>query len=65
MEKLFKILSLQNKYFKPDDPLTDLITETLASVEDEIGEEDLQFVQAARGSSAFMYPDNGKETERK
>lgn len=65
MEKLFKLLSHQNKYFEPDDSLTDLIAETLASVEDEIGEEDLRFVQAARGSSAFKYPDNGKETERK
>lgn len=62
MEKLFKILSLQNKYFEPDDSLTDLIADTLASVEDEIGEEDLRFVQAARGSSVFKYPDDGKET---
>lgn len=31
MEKLFKVLSLQNKYFEPDDSLTELIADTLVS----------------------------------
>ena len=65
MEKLFKLLSLQNQFFAPDDSLTEFITETLAAVEGEgeIEEEYLEFVQAARGPSAFPHPDEKKETK--
>lgn len=64
MEKLFKILSLQNQYFNPNDSLTELVKETLASVKDELSEDDLEFVQAARGSSTFEYIDDIKGTKR-
>ena len=51
MEKLLKYLAEQNKYFDPKDTLSKLISQTLGSAEDELGEDDLFYVQAARGST--------------
>ncbi len=53
MEKLLEFLSLQNKYFKPNDNLTILITETLSMAEDEMSEEELNYVQAASGLTVY------------
>lgn len=65
MEKLLKFLSHQNKYFEPDDELTELVSATLADVDDELDEEELGFVQAARGPEAQRFDDVKKETDRK
>lgn len=64
MEKLFKFLSIENKYFNPDDALSALTTEVLNGIEDELEEEELTFIQAARGAEAFGFPDAGKETDK-
>ena len=58
MDKILKFLGEQNRYFDPKDSLSDLIDQTLSSVEDELSEEDLFYVQAARGSV-----DQRKETD--
>ena len=49
MEQLLKLLAQQNQFCEPDDALAELVKETLADVDDELGEEDLALVQAARG----------------
>lgn len=61
MEKLLKYFAEQNKAFDPHDRLSKLIDETLSSVRDELNEEELEFVQAARGPEGFDPDKSGKE----
>ena len=63
MEKILKYIAEQNKYFNPKDSLSKLINYTLSSVDEELGEEDLFFVQAARGSTAHKPADQRKESK--
>ena len=63
MEKILKYIAEQNHYFDPKDSLSKLIEQTLSSVEKELGEEDLFFVQAARGSELHKPADQRKETK--
>lgn len=63
MEKILRYIAEQNKYFDPRDSLSELIDQTLSNVDEELGEEDLFFVQAARGSTAHKPADQRKETE--
>ena len=65
MEKLLKYLAEQNKHFKPDDALSRLVDEELKAVSDELNENDLFFVQAARGEINHAPKKPGKETDRK
>ena len=62
MEKVLKYIAEQNKYFDPKDSLSKLIDQTLRSVEGELNEEDLFFVQAARVSTPHKPADQRKET---
>ena len=63
MEKILRYIAEQNKYFDPKDSLSKLIDQTLSNVDEELGEEDLLFVQAARGSTVHKPADQRKETE--
>ena len=63
MEKILKYLAEQNRSFDPKDALSKLVNETLNSVDDELGEDDLVFVQAARGQTAHKPADQRKETD--
>ncbi len=63
MEKILKYLAEQNKYFDPKDSLSELIDQTLSSAENELGEDDLFLIQAARGSLPNKPADQRKETE--
>ncbi len=63
MDKLLQYLAEQNKYFDPKDSLSELIDQTLSSVGAELDEEDLLFVQAARGSTTHKPADQRKETD--
>ena len=65
MDKLLRYLSEQNKHFKPDDALSRLVDQTLSAVEDELEEEDLFFVQAARGQEYHDPAGQRKEKDRK
>lgn len=65
MEKILRYIAEQNKYFDPKDSLSELIDQTLSSVDEELGEEDLFFVQAARGSVSHKPADQRKETDLK
>ena len=63
MEKILRYIAEQNKYFDPKDSLSLLINEELSSSEGELNEDDLFFVQAARGPEAHKPagPRKGKD----
>ena len=63
MEKLLQYISEQNKYFNPKDSLSKLIDQTLSSGGEELEEEDLLCVQAARGVVTHKPADQRKETD--
>ena len=63
MEKILIYLAEQNKYIDPKDSLSNLIDQTLSGVESELGEDELFFVQAARGSAPHKPADQRKETD--
>lgn len=50
MEKILKYIAEQNRYFDPKDSLSELVNQILSLKENELGEDELFFVQAARGS---------------
>ncbi len=64
MEEILRYLAEQNRYFDPQDSLSELIDRTLSLAEDELGEDDLFFVQAARGSIANKPVDQRKGNDK-
>ena len=65
MEKIIRYIAEQNKYFDPRDSLSILIDLTLRNANEELSEEDLSFVQAARGSGLYNPEDQRKEADIK
>lgn len=63
MEKILKYIAEQNKFCDPKDSLSKLIDQTLSLVDEELSEEDLFFVQAARGSVPHKPADQRKESK--
>ena len=61
MERLLRYLADQNQYFKPEDCLSNLVDEVIYNTEDELSEDDLLFVQAARGSASYNPASHRKE----
>ena len=64
MEKLLRYIAEQNRYFDPKDSISILIDQTLNSIEDELSEEDLYFVQAARGPAPYKSTNHRKGTKQ-
>ena len=64
MEKMLKYLAEQNQFFDPNDSLSKMVSQILERVQDELEEDDLFFVQAARGETYRRRPaDQRKETD--
>ena len=64
MEEILKYLADQNKNFDPHDALSELIDQVLYVSENELSENDLWSVQAARGEGYHSPANRKKEVDR-
>ena len=64
MEKLLRLVAEQNRFFDPKDNLSRMIDRTLRHTNSELTEDNLFYVQAARGLVPSKPADQRKRSEQ-